>query len=65
MSNRKWIKAKRCESNGCAEAALDEETNTVYLRSSLRPTVVVDGTREQWNDLVDALRTGEIYVEVD
>jgi len=45
-----------CESGGCVEIAAQGES--VMIRSSNAPDVIVDLTRAEWQDFLVGIRTG-------
>lgn len=56
-----FVKTQACRDaqvNNCAEVATNV-SGVVAVRSTLRPNVVVEFTREEWADLTAAVGAGE------
>lgn len=52
-----WRKPRRCESGHCPEAAVDNETELIVIRSSLNPEATIILNREEWEMMVAEMRS--------
>lgn len=52
-----WQTASNCESNGCVEVCLPHDT--VSIRASGKPDVVVTFTRDEWEAFVTGVKNNE------
>ncbi|WP_078589280.1 MULTISPECIES: DUF397 domain-containing protein [Streptomyces] len=61
MENRAWIRPSACSNaSNCPEVSVTSDT--VYVRSSLRPEAIAQLDVSEWRDLVSAIRAGEFDV---
>ncbi|GAA1399100.1 hypothetical protein GCM10009639_38340 [Kitasatospora putterlickiae] len=58
MDNLVWTRPSSCpDSSNCPEVAITADT--VYVRSSLRPSSIAQLTITEWRDLVAGIQGGE------
>lgn len=61
MEILEWKRPESCgDGASCPEVATSD--NAVYVRSSLQPEGIAHLTRDEWRDLVAAIRNGEFDV---
>ncbi|MDY0810291.1 DUF397 domain-containing protein [Kitasatospora purpeofusca] len=61
MEELLWQRPSLCgDGNNCPEVAITGDS--VYVRSSLRPTEVTQLTPTEWRDLLSGIRNGEFDI---